>query len=76
MEFEELQEYLDKRPNKRPRVEDQGKPKATSSTQGKNRGAPKAEEIINIDDDDDDEFDSGIDYSKIDVSIPEKSPYF
>jgi bloom syndrome protein len=81
VEFEELQEFLDKRPPaKRPRVEEQGKPKATSSTQGKNRGAPtKTEEIINVDDtDDDDEFASGIDYSKIDVSISkdEKSPYF
>lgn len=78
VELEGLQEYLDKRPKKRPRTDPPaGKVKSTSANT-KKRAAPNAASIIDVDADDD-EFDVGIDFSAIDIpnsSSSGKSPYF
>lgn len=64
-----LQEYLDKRPKKRPRTE--------AVKAGKKRAAPTANSIIDVDAVDD-EFEAGIDYGSIAIpdATGEKSPYF
>lgn len=54
VEFESLQEFLDKRPKKRPKTE---------AAPAKKCAARKADDVIVVDDDD--EFEAGIDFSKI-----------
>jgi len=81
VELEELQEYLDKRPKKRPRTAAPTSNAKLSSSKTKKPAALKVPTIIDVDDDED-EFDCGIDFSAIEdptskgVSSSAKSPYF
>lgn len=76
---EGLQKYLDKLPAKRPRSDAPTGKKAGPASK-KRAAVPKGTDVINIDDDED-EFDVGIDFSAIDVpsskdASSSKSPYF
>lgn len=72
VELNELQEYLDKRPKKRPRA-------AAPTGDGKKKAVPKAPAIIDVDDEED-EFPCAIDFTTIedptDCKASSKSPYF
>ena len=80
VQFENLHEYIAKRPKKRPRVEEStGKTKSVSS-ELKKHAVPKPASIIELNEDDD-EFDVGIDFNAIEIpndkgSSSSKSPYF
>lgn len=60
VELEGLQEYLDKRPKKRPRTE--------TAPAKKRAAAPKAADVIDVDADGD-EFDTGIDFNAIRIEF-------
>ena len=65
VESEKLQEYVDRRPAKRPKV---------SSSTCASAGVAGAA-VVDLFDDDDDEFDTGIDFEAIEMPLQEPSNF-